>query len=146
MAATITFDELERDFQSKSSAITSLVVAMSLSRGGVKLFISALQLHLLNRKFLAIIKRIENVCPPDCERIAECMGNMKESLEHVVYGQQTLLRDAEGIKLAIAFMPYLRRDTEELESKLENFWIGSDPEIKDLISHLQLKKHQPHAV
>ncbi|MCL5022446.1 MAG: hypothetical protein M1497_03605 [Nitrospirae bacterium] len=145
--STITVDEykaLQAKISADSEVIASLgrSVAVSLSFSGI--FTRSLILLVLSQRLLRSMKKMDALCYR-CDANCDVTFEFKSKLENVVTTWNEVIRRKEQTKFPQFVLRWENNVVEQFEDKLENYWIASDIEIKELAHSISEKMNQ-HAL
>ncbi|MFQ5715372.1 MAG: hypothetical protein ACE5GU_15215 [Candidatus Scalinduaceae bacterium] len=144
----LTYDEYNRLLKKltlDSEELKALAIAISLPASIIDLIIKCLyQIYVIRSILKTVDKLIKYKCI-DCDY--ECNFEIKKDLETIVKS----MKSSKELKEEVWFIPSLvtkleGRTIEELEDKIENYWIASDKEIKELTNSISSKIKKMHAI
>lgn len=146
--STITIDELDA-LKAKISADSDVVaslgksVAISVSYSGV--LMRSLFIILLGHRLLKNMNKLDAACFK-CVDICDKDFNFKTNLEKMVSSWNEAIQKKTQIKFPKTVLRWETNLLEQFENKLENYWITSDKEVKELTHSIseKLNKHALH--
>lgn len=146
---TITLDEykaLTAKISADSEVVTSLGKSVSVSLSLSSVFMRSLFLIILSKRLLKSINKMEEFCFK-CSITCDTTFDFKHNLERIVSVWNEVVRKKEQTKKFPRFvLQWENNILEQFENKLENYWIASDKEIKELSRSIseKLNKHALH--
>lgn len=135
--STITVDELKaltEKVSADSDIVASLGKSISISVSKSSIFTLSMVLIFLSRRLLKYLNKIESACS-HCATTCSVDFDFKTDLERVVTAWDKVILKKEKVNFPKFILKHEKDLLEEFENKLENYWIASDKEIKEL-AHL----------
>lgn len=132
-----TYDALLAQVDKESSMLASIVGQISKSAKWWKVL---LNMHFIYKSVNSILDIISKLEKERCDKCSiKCNTDIKGYLSKTVDNLTTMnsiLEKSPGVKY---LMPYFTKVLADCENKLENYWIATDSEIKDLAMKLSAK-------
>ena len=132
--STITVDELKaltEKVSADSDIVASLGKSISISVSKSSIFARSIALILLSRGLLKRLNKIESACS-HCAATCNADFDFRADLERVVTAWDGVILKKEKVRFPNFILRHEKNLLEEFENKLENYWIASDKEIKEL--------------
>jgi hypothetical protein len=139
------YKSLVNKLSSSRDELDVLVTAISISASVVDIIIRCIYQVYIIRGFLKTLNKIiESKCI-DCD--SECDITIKEYLESVSENMKITKQMMEEHWIFPAFVINMKgRTIEQLDDIIEDYWISSDKETKELVSSISSKIKQMHAI
>lgn len=144
---TITIDDaqyeaLKAKIFADSEIVASLGKSIGVSLSFPSVLIRSLFLILLSKRLLKIMNKLEAHCY-NCDIKCDTTFDFTSQLEKLVRTWKGVIEKKDNLPQFIS--RWENNMLEQFEDKLENYWIASDKEIKEL-AHSITKKVNQHAL
>lgn len=146
--STITINELnalKEKISADSDVVASLgqSIAISVSYSGV--LMRSLFTILLGYRLLKNLNKVDDACFK-CVDVCDKDFNFRINLEKMVRSWDNALQKKAQIKFPKTILKWETNLLEKFENKIENYWISSDKEVKELTRSIseKLNRHALH--
>jgi hypothetical protein len=146
--STATFDQLKHKISADSDVVGSLNKSIVASVAISSVFVRTFVLIFWGHRLLKSMNKIDAYCF-ECSEECDNDFEFKTGLEKTTQSWNEALIKKEQIRFPKTIIKWEKNILEEFENKIENYWLASDKEIRDLsnsISEKMKKRHASHAV
>lgn len=138
------YEALKAKIFADSEVAASLGKSIGVSLSFTSDLIRSLFFILLSKRLLKIMNKLEAHCY-NCDIKCDTTFDFTSQLEKLVSTWKGVIEKKEQINLPQFILRWESNMLEQFEDKLENYWIASDKEIKEL-AHSIAKKVNQHAL
>lgn len=128
-----TYESLIEEFDHKSNRLSRLCNSISRKITYFHLIYKSIDLWITSIAALRIINKVEKISCMKCD--GSCGFPQKEGLQRIVNSMRHCINKTANRPIFIV-SPIMKNLLVQFEDKLENYWIATDKETKDLLHSL----------
>lgn len=140
--ADTTYQELIHKFDYTSNKLSYICNTIALPISYIRLVYKVIDLWYTGTIALRIINKVERINCIKCD--GSCGFPQKEGLDRIVKSMRHCINNTSDKPVPIV-TPVMQNLLEQFEDKLENYWIATDKETKDLLHSLANSISQKNA-
>lgn len=139
------YEALKAKIQADSDVVASLGKSIAVSLNYSSILARSLIFLLLSHRLLRSMKKMESLCFR-CSANCDVSFDFTKKLENIVNTWNDVIHKKEQVNFPKLVLRWENEVLEQFENKLENYWIASDKEIKELTHSISEKLNQHHAL